>query len=170
MIEVDTTTEATPAAVMAVLADGWLFALWVVGASHIREVDAGWPAPGRRIHHSVGAWPALISDTTEVISYDPAGSLELLARGWPIGEAKVRVDVRPEAYGSRIVLAETVVSGPGQLIRPLERLLIPPRNRESLRRLVAIAEGRKQQQNTDVPSAHSGRPKVTRCTARTAPR
>jgi len=27
-----------------VLGDGWLYPLWVVGASRIRDVDDGWPA------------------------------------------------------------------------------------------------------------------------------
>ena len=30
-----------------VLGDGWLYPLWVVGASRIRDVDDGWPAEGR---------------------------------------------------------------------------------------------------------------------------
>ncbi|WP_324188972.1 SRPBCC family protein [Nocardia farcinica] len=38
----------------AVLSDGWLYAGWVVGASHIRDVDPDWPGVGSRIHHSVG--------------------------------------------------------------------------------------------------------------------
>ena len=57
----------TPDRVWAVLADGWLYPLWVVGASRMREVDDGWPAVGTRLHHSVGAWPLLIDDDTEVL-------------------------------------------------------------------------------------------------------
>ena len=43
---------------------------WAVGAARIREVDEDWPAVGARIHHSVGAWPVLISDTTVVEEVD----------------------------------------------------------------------------------------------------
>ena len=40
---------AAPAeAVWAVLADGWQYATWVVGASRVRAVDAGWPRAGTR--------------------------------------------------------------------------------------------------------------------------
>ena len=49
------------------LSDGWLYALWVVGAARMRDVDEGWPAVGTRLHHSVGTWPLLIDDTTEVL-------------------------------------------------------------------------------------------------------
>ena len=142
LLKVHADTTASPDEVMAVLEDGWLYGLWVVGASHIRDVDAGWPKPGTRIHHAVGVWPFLLKDHTEVRAYEPGRRLELLARGWPIGEAWVSVEVAPSGSGSRITLGERVVSGPGKVIRPLEALLIPPRNKEALSRLVALAEGR----------------------------
>ena len=50
---------ATPDQVWEVLSDGWLYPLWVVGASRMREVDDAWPALGARLHHSVGTWPLL---------------------------------------------------------------------------------------------------------------
>ena len=41
---------AAPAeAVWAVLADGWQYATWVVGASRVRAVDAGWPQGGHPV-------------------------------------------------------------------------------------------------------------------------
>ena len=40
------TVEATPQQVWDVLSDGWLFPLWVVGASRMREVDDHWPEVG----------------------------------------------------------------------------------------------------------------------------
>jgi hypothetical protein len=142
LIEVSVHANAKPGAVMDVLADGWLFALWVVGASHIREVDVGWPRPGTKIHHAVGVWPLLIRDHTGSRAYEPDGMVELIARGWPLGEAVVRIEVHEEDGGSRIRLGERIVSGPGTFLRPVERLLVPPRNREALGRLVALAEGR----------------------------
>ncbi len=57
--------------VFAVLTDSWSYASWVVGASRIRDVEAGWPEPGNSIHHSVGAWPLLIDDATTVDLYEP---------------------------------------------------------------------------------------------------
>ena len=55
---------APPEAVWAVLADGWQYGTWVVGASRVRAVDPGWPRAGARLHHSFGPWPAVISDAT----------------------------------------------------------------------------------------------------------
>jgi hypothetical protein len=40
--------------VFAVLADGWLFLVWVVGASLRRDVDDTWPAEGSELQHSFG--------------------------------------------------------------------------------------------------------------------
>ena len=56
----------SPEQVFAVLNDGWTYPLWVVGASRIRDVDHGWPAPGSKLHHSFGVWPALIDDTSQL--------------------------------------------------------------------------------------------------------
>ena len=82
-------------AVWDVLADGWFYATWVVGASRVRGVDEGWPAEGTRIHHSFGVWPAVVSDTTHVLRSVPPTELVLRAKGWPAGEAEVVITVTP---------------------------------------------------------------------------
>ncbi len=136
---------AAPAeAVWAVLADGWQYATWVVGASRVRAVDAGWPAPGTRLHHSVGVWPALLSDSTVSEEAEEPHHLVLTARGWPLGEARVEVEIVPDGPESCTVsIAEDASEGPGRLVpTPLRQLGILPRNREALRRLGLIAEGR----------------------------
>src|ERR1700709_19528 len=46
---------APPEAVFDVFDDGWLYGLWVVGASHIRDVDQAWPAVGSHIPPRLGA-------------------------------------------------------------------------------------------------------------------
>ena len=56
----------SPEDVFAVLADGWLFPTWVVGASRMRKVEEAWPQVGSRLHHSFGVWPALLNDETTV--------------------------------------------------------------------------------------------------------
>ncbi len=71
MIEVHRTIATTPERVFAVLADGWFYAGWVVGASHIRQVDDDWPAVGTRIHHSIGAWPVQVKDVSIVRAVEP---------------------------------------------------------------------------------------------------
>src|SRR5436190_334287 len=106
MIEVTRAIEAQPDAVLAVLTDGWTYSSWVVGASTIRSVDEGFPAPGTRIHHSVGAWPLLIHDTTQVLEYEPGHRLRLEARGWPLGQATVEVTVEPDGPGSLMRMTE----------------------------------------------------------------
>jgi uncharacterized protein YndB with AHSA1/START domain len=135
--------EATPEQVWNVLADGWLYPLWVVGASRMREVDDSWPEPGAKLHHSVGTWPLLIDDTTEVRECRPGHQLVLRARGWPAGEAEVVIRVRPQGEGTEVALEEKVVAGPGALMPGfIEDPLLTWRNVETLRRLALLVEGR----------------------------
>jgi uncharacterized protein YndB with AHSA1/START domain len=134
---------ATPDDVWKVLADGWLYPLWVVGATRMRDVDHNWPEKGSRIHHSVGVWPLLINDHTEVLEVVPGRSITLRARAWPVGEAKV--DIRLSDVGSQteVVIEEDAIAGPGVLVpEPFKGLSLKWRNVETLRRLAFIAEGR----------------------------
>jgi uncharacterized protein YndB with AHSA1/START domain len=141
---VSRTVNAPPEAVWAVLADGWLYANWVVGASRIREVDSDWPRAGSRIHHSVGAWPVLIDDHTEVLESVENSELLLLARAWPAGEAHVRLLLVAErANHTTVSIIEDATAGPGKLIpQAVRQVVIAPRNRETLQRLALLAEGR----------------------------
>jgi hypothetical protein len=133
----------SPREVFAVLHDGWLYPLWVVGASGMRSVDEGWPAPGTKLHHSFGAWPLLINDTTEVLQMEPSRRLVLEARGWPIGSARVEITVEAAGDGSLVSIAEDVSDGPARLVpQPVRMAGINARNHETLRRLALIAEGR----------------------------
>lgn len=132
----------TPDDVFRVLADGWLYPGWVVGASRMREVEDSWPAPGSRLHHSFGAWPALLDDMTSVEVYDPPRRMVVRARGWPIGAARVTIDVKPRKGVSVVRIQEEPVSGPGRFIpRPLLDLGLHWRNTETLHRLAYLAEG-----------------------------
>ncbi len=145
MIEVRRFTSASPEAVWAVLADGFGYAAWVVGAARVRAVDDGWPDIGTRIHHSFGTWPLMIDDVTMVLSCEPGRELVLQARGWPAGEARVELELRASddvgEAGCRIVMREDATHGPGRLIpRPVRQLAIVPRNVETLRRLAYLAE------------------------------
>ncbi|MBC7723539.1 MAG: SRPBCC family protein [Burkholderiaceae bacterium] len=131
-----------PEAVFRVLEDGWLYPTWVVGASRMRDVDDDWPAVGARIHHSVGVWPALIDDTTSVTEWDAPRHARFRARGWPMGEAFVQLDVKPRGAGCVVRIAEDAVRGPGAIVpKFLRQAGIRFRNRETLARLAYLAEG-----------------------------
>ncbi|NGP09129.1 SRPBCC family protein [Rhodococcus sp. 14C212] len=134
-------TTATPQQVWDVLADGWSYASWVVGASRIRAVDDAWPAVGSRIHHSVGVWPALLNDHTEVVESIPGKELKLRARAWPAGQAEITMRLHERPGGCRIEMAEKAAAGPAQLIPgAVQARLVLPRNVECLRRLMLMAE------------------------------
>lgn len=135
---------ATPDQVWAVLSDGWLFPLWVVGASRMREVDDSWPHVGAQLHHSSGTWPMLIDDTTEVVESNPGTMLRLRARAWPAGEADVVIRLRAQGVATEVVIEENAVAGPAAMIPDVvEDPLLRWRNTESLRRLAYVTENRK---------------------------
>jgi uncharacterized protein YndB with AHSA1/START domain len=135
---------ADPETVWQVLADGWLYPTWVVGASRMREVDQSWPQVGSRLHHSVGNWPWLLDDQTEVLECQPGRLLRLKALGWPAGAAEVVIELDPQPGSSTLVrIREDASEGPATFVPgPARQLAIVPRNREALRRLAFIAEGR----------------------------
>ncbi|MDO3647009.1 SRPBCC family protein [Nocardia mangyaensis] len=144
MSVVEITVPTSVPAVFEVLADGWSYAGWVVGASHIRKVDLGWPAVGTRIHHSVGPWPLTVQDTTVVRAVDRPNRLELRARLWPFGAATVTLELAAlDDETTAVRMTERVIAGPGRwLPQRVQALLLGPRNRASLAMLTDIAVGR----------------------------
>jgi uncharacterized protein YndB with AHSA1/START domain len=139
------TVDAAPQAVWDVLSDGWLYPLWVVGATRMRAVEEDWPAVGSRIHHSVGVWPLVIDDNTEVLEVEPQRRLLLRAKGWPLGEANVLIELEPVGAGTRVRISEDAAEGPGRLVpSPLRAPALKWRNTEALRRLSFLAERRAQ--------------------------
>lgn len=135
--------DCSPEAVFAVLADGWLYPSWVVGASRMRDVDESWPQPGARLHHSVGSWPFVLDDQTHAREWDPPRRAVMRAAGWPLGEAEVVIEVQPRGTGCVVRIREWAVSGPAKYVpRPLMDLLLRVRNAETLHRLAYLAEGR----------------------------
>jgi uncharacterized protein YndB with AHSA1/START domain len=144
-VSTNTRVVNTPAErVWDILADGWLYPLWVVGATRMRDVDDAWPEVGSQLHHSAGVWPLVLDDTTEVVECDPGRLLRLKARGWPLGEAEVLITLTASGSATLVRIEEAAASGPGAAVP--QRLLDPVlgwRNLESLRRLAFIAEGRR---------------------------
>lgn len=137
--------ECSPEDVFDVLSDGASYASWVVGAARIRQIDAGWPAEGTEIHHSVGAWPLMLSDTTHVKKIDRPREVVLKVRAWPAGAGEVRLYCEAEPGGGRtkVTLEEEVTEGPARLVPgPITHFLLALRNVETLKRLAYLAEAR----------------------------
>jgi uncharacterized protein YndB with AHSA1/START domain len=144
MSETERLIHASVDDVFAVLTDGWSYASWVVGASRIRDVEPGWPQPGHSIHHSVGAWPLLIDDTTTVVRYEPLRLLELKVRAWPTGEGTVEFVATSKENQCHLVMREQMTKGPATIIpKAVADLILNARNKETLQRLALLAEGRR---------------------------
>jgi len=135
--------KSTPENVWNVLCDGWLYPVWVVGATRMRDVDEAWPEVGSKLHHSAGVWPLTISDDTEVLACEPGSMLRLRARGSFLGEAEVLLRLAPSGAHTLVEIHEDPVAGPGTLVpQPVRAPIIKIRNVETLRRLAFIAEHR----------------------------
>ena len=76
--------------VWSVLADGWRYANWVVGASRIREVDPQWPEPGPFVGREAfaeflngfrGAWE---EDRLDVDNVEELGALLVARCRWTL--------------------------------------------------------------------------------------
>ena len=135
---------ATREEVWNVISDGWTYSQWVVGNSRMRAVDANWPAAGSRIQHSIGVWPFLVDDVTEVEDCRPLEKLVLLARAGLFGRARIlfRLSDTPTG-GCLIEMAEVPVGLPmGWVPNQVALAAVIPRNRECTLRLAAIAERR----------------------------
>jgi hypothetical protein len=125
------------------MADGWTYSQWVVGNGRMRAVDAGWPAPGSKIHHTIGVWPLIINDETEVEACTPRQELVLLAKGRPFGGARITLRLIASPTGCCIEMSEVPVGVPLSLVpRRLALAAAWPRNRECTWRLAAHAERR----------------------------
>ena len=67
----------------------------LAGAKRIRHVEETWPEPGASFHHTVGAGPFTVKDTTTVRQIDPPRRLVLKVRARPVGEGMVTFTVTP---------------------------------------------------------------------------
>jgi hypothetical protein len=135
-------TTASREAVWRVLADGYRYADWVVGAKRIRAADRGWPAPGSRFHHKVGVGPVEIKDSSVSEAMDEGRSLSLRVKAFPAGAARVRIILgETEDGGTSIKMEEHPIDGFARRFdNPLQQAALWLRNVESLRRLARLAE------------------------------
>jgi hypothetical protein len=129
MSETERLIHASVDDVFAVLTDGWSY--------------ASWPQPGHSIHHSVGAWPLLLDDTTTVVRYEPLRLLELKVRAWPTGEGTVEFVATSKKNHCHLVMREQMTKGPATIIpKAVADPILNARNEETLQRLALLAEGR----------------------------
>ena len=107
----------------------------------IRDADAGWPAPGTKIHHTVGFGPLRLSDHTEVVESRRPSLLQLRAKGRPFGTAKVTLELEPRDAGTQVRIHERPDGATAILnVNPLVHALTKARNAESLMRLEELAQ------------------------------
>jgi Polyketide cyclase / dehydrase and lipid transport len=140
---VSTHIDVAPSEVYSVLADGWYYAGWVVGSSHVQAVEESWPAVGSRLFHASGVWPATLADETSVDEVTANERMVLTARVRPFGEARVEITLTAEDGGTRVTLSETPISGPGRWMHnQVADAVLHRRNVESLARLAARCERR----------------------------
>jgi uncharacterized protein YndB with AHSA1/START domain len=150
MATVTTYIDVAPSEVYSVLANGWYYSGWVVGTSHMRAVEEAWPAVGSRLFHASGVWPAALADETSVDEVTPNERLVMTARGRPLGEARVEIALTGQGDGTRVLLTETPISGPGRwLHNRIADAILHRRNVESLARLAAMAERRTLPRGSD---------------------
>lgn len=136
--------DAPPTDVFEVLLDPYTYPHWVVGAKQVRSVDDDWPRPGSKFHHTVGAGPATVNDSSELIEVDPPHHLRLEVRFRPVGVGTVDFEVAPAAGGqSRITMSEAPKAGPvWHLWNRAMDTLTHVRNAVSLQRLKRQVERR----------------------------
>ncbi len=85
----------------------------------------------------------LLDDTTTVVNYSPNSRLELQARAWPAGEARVVITVSPDLHGCTVTITEDATNGPALLVpKPVRQAMLHWRNSETLQRLAYLAENR----------------------------
>jgi uncharacterized protein YndB with AHSA1/START domain len=129
-----------PEAVFAALRDGKGYGDWVVGTRKIRDVDPGFPAPGSRLHYTVGYGPLRKDDETRVLSCEPERSLVLQVQAWPAGSARIAITIEGRGARSLVSIEEHPDAGPGKALHnPLFDLFVKLRNVETLRRLERVA-------------------------------
>lgn len=136
--------ERTPEQVWDVLSDGRTYAEWVAGTQHIRDVDAGWPEPGARIHFTVGVGRWRIDDVTTVRLMEPCRRLELEAHAGRLGSARVSIELLAWGEGRTVVIIdEHPLTGPGARWHsvPLDAAL-RVRNRRMMRSLARVVSER----------------------------
>lgn len=131
-----------PEAVWDALADPGGYGYWVVGSKEIRDVDADWPNPGSRFHHTIGVGPLTIDDHSTVIETRRPSLFRIRVKGRPAGTAMVTLEMqpRPADGGTMVRFSENPDGAFGWLsLNPLTHVATVARNAVSLARLEELA-------------------------------
>jgi uncharacterized protein YndB with AHSA1/START domain len=136
--------DAAPSKVYDVLMDASCYPRWVVGAKDLRGTDPGWPRKGTRFHHRVGAGIANLEDWSRIVDKKPNRRVVLDAQFRPLGAAKITLDLRPKARGSKTHVTMTEQpKGPVRWVwNPVASAGLKARNALSLRRLRRLVASR----------------------------
>lgn len=131
---------ASPSDVYAVSIDPRTYPSWLSGAREIREVDADWPAPGSRFHHTVRVGPVIVADSTEMIETQPGRCIRLAVRARPWISAIVTFALVGDDRRCIVSFEEEPrIRLIGNLVRPVMDPVTHARNHHSLKRLDAVA-------------------------------
>jgi uncharacterized protein YndB with AHSA1/START domain len=129
-----------PEAVWDVLADAGTYGYWVLGSKVIRDEEPGWPEPGTKFHHTIGAGPFTVSDHTVSLEAQRPTLLKIRAKGRPLGTATVTLNMHPRDGGTVVRITETPDGVYAPLaLNPVLHVATKLRNAESLMRLEELA-------------------------------
>jgi len=133
-------------AVFAALADPTTYPTWLAGASDVREVEDGWPAPGSKFFHQVGVGPFTLRDSSMVLDIVPDRSLRLAVRARPVISAVVTFTLVGDDERCVVTFEEEPAHRLiGNLVRPVLDPITHVRNHWSLERLDELVAGRSSQ-------------------------
>jgi hypothetical protein len=134
-VEARAEVSVAPEVVWATVSDPETYPDWLVGAQRIRAVDDGFPAPGSRMHHSVGPTSAItVDDRTVATRSDPPHRLDLRVHAG-LFHADVQLLLQPSPGGGTEICFRERPRGISAPLTPLLRPILHARNAESLRRL-----------------------------------
>lgn len=142
MATVELELSARPEDVFRVLANGWMYAHWVVGTKRVREVDGRFPRPGAGFEPELARGASAARRHTTCISVIPPHRIILHAAAWPSGLAHVSILLRPlDSKHTRISIQEQPLHGLARAFAlPGLRALVRWRNFEGLLRLRQLVE------------------------------
>ena len=127
--------------VFDVLADPDTYPSWLVGAHHMRHVDADFPREGSTFDHSVGAGPLTVDDRSESVGLREDERLALVVHVGPF-HARVDFELDEQPDGQTQVTFRERPVGAFAPLTPVLRHSLQVRNATSLHRLRDVVVGR----------------------------